>query len=511
MTNQSTIKDSIRKLHGGVIFNKAITPPITHYPTPPVLNISLIQHQGLAGQVIVKIGDVVLKGQALTQSMNLNEVPVHASASGTVIAISHSRITIKTNYDKPLEKNTYSPQLLTADQLSQLLHQHGLAGLGGAGYPTAQKLAQLKNHGSVLLINAAECDPLIHCDNALMCDKAAHIIEGIKIIAESCSIERVIIGIEDNKPAAIKCISTASSQAGFNAEIITVPSVYPSGAEKILLKLCGVNNKPSTEPLAKQGFLCLNIATCYAAYQALVQGIPLISRITTIVDAEGTIRNFEIPIGTPIDHIYKTVHNTHKLPDEKLIEIVIGGKMMGRQVSLFDATIKSTNCIVFTPRDKKTLQPTACIRCGACADICPAQLLPQQLYTFAVNFNATVLEQYQLSQCVECACCDTVCPSHLPLTQYFVSAKQRVTENDLALQQAKIARYRFEKREKRLASGKANARNTSANRQTRSPQNNESDTTRSADAKKALIEAALKRKKTRRPSKNPNGNQSSQS
>ena len=181
--------------------------------------------------------------------------------------------------------------------------------------------------------------------------------------------------------------------------------------------------------------------------------------------------------------------------------------MMGKPVTHTESTDKSANCITFTRSAKSTNQPLACIRCGACADICPEHLLPQQLYTFALNFNATALTGHQLHHCIECACCDVVCPSHLPLAQYFKLAKQRIADQTAASQQAEIARQRFEKREQRLAaSPELKPRRSSAKQiNTDLPADNNLDSSIPVDNKKALIEAALKRRKK----KNRTGTQGS--
>ena len=485
-------------LNGGLTFTKASTPPITQYPLPSVLHVPTIQHQGSAARVIVEVGDHVNKGQALTASVHLTEVPVHASCCGTVTAIDQSHITIHTDNGNPSRQADHSPQALTRDHLTRLLHEHGLVGLGGAAYPTAKKITYLKERVTALIVNAAECDPLIHCDDALMCEYATFIVSGIKIIAKACMIDRIIIGIEDNKPAAIKRMTDASTHAGLNAEIITVPSVYPSGAEKLLLDLCGIDIARSSYPLATQGVLCLNVATCYSVYQAVKLEMPLISRITTVVDTAGKMRNFDIPIGTPISDIYRTLHQTTELPEDNSIKVRIGGKMMGRPASIFDSTTKSTNCIEFSLTASDTRSPSACIRCGACADICPEQLMPQQLYIFSENFNAVALEKYQLNRCIECACCDIVCPSHIPLTQHFNLAKQQAREKEFASKKAEIAKARYEKREQRLAANiKSKRRQTAASRSKDQALTDKQGKAAIADNKKALIEAALRRKKNK--------------
>ena len=491
-------------LHGGLRFTKAASPSIETLPTPDALNISLEQHRGAPAKLIVKKGDSVTKGQPLTFSEDLNQVPVHASEAGIISSINQNciSITTQTQTDQRQAEPKQTGVTISREQLIKTLHQCGIVGMGGAGFPAAKKIAALTNKDNLLLVNAAECDPIIHCDDALMQNHANEIVLGIALITSACDIGTIVIGVEDNKPESQRAIRAALTQQNVKAKITTMPSVYPSGAETILAQLCIDHNRlnnsfPPARRLSEKGILSFNVATCFAIYQAVIHGTPLISRITSIVDVQGNIRNFRVPIGTPIAHILKHTKSNHTLQHQ----VTTGGHMMGTQINLDDAIIKTSNCIAVRLPDSTAPAARACIRCGACADVCPEHLLPQQLHMHATHFNELSLHQYEISNCIECGCCDVVCPSHIPLTESFQTAKQQLIENQDAKNLADIAKIRFEKRQYRLANKtELRTRKAAIKKPTMPDTPLTIISSDQGQKKKQLIEAALKRKEAKRKS-----------
>lgn len=489
---------SVAKLHGGLRFNKIASPPIEHLPIPDTLKILLKQHQGMPAGVIVAQGDTVIKGQPLTASDDLLQVPVHASSSGTVKSIDQHYITLATvrQHTEDHLESKLTNSSITRDQLIKILHHCGIVGMGGAGFSAAKKIESLPDTTNFLLINAAECDPIIHCDDALMQSHATEIVSGIKIIASACQISTIFIGFEDNKPEARLAIRAAIDQLDLIAKIITVPSIYPSGAENVLAQLCldQSDSSPSASHLSEKGILSFNVATCFAIHQAVAHGMPLISRVTSIVDVHGNIRNFWTLIGTPVAHLLKHIQSDQDLQHQ----VTTGGHMMGTPISVSDATVKTSNCLAFNQPDSKVPLAKACIRCGACAEVCPEHLLPQQLHMHATSFSAETLQHYKIADCIECGCCDAVCPSHLPLTTSFQTAKQQLIENQQAKQLAEIAKIRFEKRQQRLSNKTELRTRNAAIKKPTAPDTPLLNTADNQDQKKKqLIEAALQRKRNK--------------
>lgn len=485
-------------LHGGLRFDKTQAAAIEELPIPQRLKIALQQHQGSPARPSVSVGDKVFKGQALTAGETLSQVPVHASSSGIVESASENHITIITDgMDTPLPTHAPTPQTpCTQKELIQRLHDHGIVGMGGACFPSAKKIDSLTGRTTTLLINAAECDPVIHCDDALMCSSAKEICQGIRIIANALDVDSIIVGIEDNKPEAHQAISCALSLQKINATLVTVPAIYPSGAEKQLLQLC-TREKTTTDTLTEAGIISFNVATCQAIFQSIHHNEPLISRITTLLDTSGQHRNFRVRIGTPITDLIAHAHGIEVSNSLEQYTIKSGGQMMPTFVRIDAAITKSSNCLSIT---KKTTpaQSRACIRCGACADVCPELLMPQHLHTHARHFHADSLHKLGLDQCIECGCCDSVCPSLLPLTEQFQQAKQQISELANAATLAEEAKQRFDKRQKRLQ----NQKELSTRRSPKKPK--PQDTSKEILAgddqqqkRKQLIEAALQRRRNK--------------
>jgi len=312
----------------------------------------------------------------------------------------------------------------------------GLVGLGGAAFPVFKKLQSARDAKptSTLLINAAECDPAIYCDEALIQQCAADVAKGIQIAHQATEAKNCIVGIEENKKIAKTLLRKYLPN---DIQIISVPAIYPSGAEQTLFKLCTGKNGS----LQSNSAICFNVATCYAMYRAVEFSQPLISRIVTVVSSDRAT-NFEMRIGTPIKHLETTTDLT---PDAQIIE---GGRMMGQLVSKNQFIGKHTNSLILQP--VKPPKTVPCIRCGACADVCPENLYPQQLYWHTQPHNTAALIGLKIDQCIECACCDMVCPSHIPLARLFNKATLKITVEKTEQDKASLAKQRYEKRMARL-------------------------------------------------------------
>ncbi len=437
--------------------------PIGSIPLAEDLVVPLNQHVGGTAIPLVQLGEYVMKGQKIAEADGLISCPVHAPSSGKVMAIEPcavphpsgmpaDSIVIRTDGEErwceliPCEDFRGEEPV----DLLEKIRECGIAGMGGSGFPTEVKLDP---HGGAeidtLLINGAECEPYITADDMLMRERAEEIIAGVKILAYILDEpERVLIGIEDNKPEAIMAMRAAAEDS--RIDIVVLPTKYPSGGEKQLIQILTGREVPNRGLPANIGVICQNVGTARAVYRAIRFGEPLISRVTTVVGrALERQRNIEVPLGTPIRHILKHHGVHHGL----MQRIVIGGPMMGYTID-DDSTpvIKTTNCIL-VPTDEE-LPPAppaqACIRCGFCAEVCPASLLPQQLYWYARVDDREKLQAYNLFDCIECGACSYVCPSTIPLVQYYRAAKGDIRIAEAEKEKSDRARERFEFRKLRL-------------------------------------------------------------
>ncbi len=440
---------------------QSTTQAIARLPLPDKLVVSLKQHIGANGKLIVEKGQQVLKGQALTKPSGNWSVPVHAPTSGLISDIcpmpsAHpsalpelSVIIEPDGEDNWCELNPVpDAKALSHDELVDIIHQSGIAGMGGAGFPTYVK-ADTRKAIEFLIVNAVECEPYITADDMLMREHADGIIAGIELMQQLLSPQLTIIGIEDNKPDAIAAMKLAAQH---NDSIIvqTVPTVYPSGGEKQLIKLLTGKEVPSGSIPADIGMLVQNVGTLFAVNQAVHEGKPLIERVVTVTG--NTIHkqgNVWALLGTEIKHLLDC-QGFSPVPQQR---VVMGGPMMGFTLpTVRIGVVKTTNCIL-APDHQELAEPgdeKACIRCSACADACPASLLPQQLQWFAKSKEYDKLNEHNLFDCIECGACAYVCPSEIPLVQYYRVAKAEIKEQQAEQIKAERAKERFEARKERL-------------------------------------------------------------
>ncbi|MDU7786055.1 MAG: electron transport complex subunit RsxC [Aggregatibacter aphrophilus] len=436
--------------------------PISTLPLPQDFYVPIKQHTGSAGSVLVKRGDHVLKGQPLTQGDGLSSLPVHAPTSGTVIdvfpyvaahpsGLPEISVHIKADgLDQWREQNPMDDFLTqTPEQLVEKIYQAGIAGLGGAVFPTAAKIHSAEKQVKLLIINGAECEPYITCDDRLMRDYADEIIEGIRIIRYILRPEKVVIAVEDNKLEAVSALERALHGAN-DIEIRIIPTKYPSGAAKQLIQVLTGMEVPSGQRSSSIGVLMQNVGTAFAVKRAVINDEPLIERVVTLTgDKIPHKGNYWARFGTPIYHLLQQADYQY---DERF-PVFMGGPMMGFILPDLNAPLtKVSNCLLapdhfeYAPPEEEK----SCIRCSACSDACPVKLMPQQLYWFARSEDHEKAEEYSLKDCIECGICAYVCPSHIPLIQYFRQEKAKIWEIKHKAKLAEEAKIRFEQRQARL-------------------------------------------------------------
>jgi len=459
-------------IHGGVhpAENKhqSTQEVIGTIPLADEIILPLNQHIGTPAQAVVNVGDHVLKGQLIAEAEGVFSASVHASTSGNITAIEEravphaSGMTARCIVIKPDGKDQWIT-LESCDDFSKLAHHElvekirvaGVAGMGGAGFPTAVKVnPRADNKIHTLILNGTECEPYITADDMLMRERADEIIDGAQLLAQLLDNPTdVLVGIEDNKPEAIAAMKKAAE--GTSIDIVIFPTKYPSGGEKQLIEILTGKQVPSGGIPAQIGIVVQNVGTAVAAYRAVRYGEPLISRVTTIVgESLQQQRNIDVPLGTPIAHILKA----HGWDATNCARLIIGGPMMGFTVeALTTPIIKTSNCILAPSNDEMPSQPPAqaCIRCGMCAEACPANLLPQQLFWYAQSENFEQLREHNLFDCIECGACSFVCPSNIPLVQYYRASKGEIRKLDMEKEKSDRSRLRFEARQERIAHAEA--------------------------------------------------------
>ncbi len=455
----------IWNFHGGIHppenKTQSLGQPLAEGPLPAELVLPLNMHIGAPARPVVQVGDRVLAGQRIADSSGGFSAAVHASSSGEVIAIedrpiSHPSglattcIVIRTDgLDQWVDANPLANyRIEDPARLVELLRQAGLAGMGGAGFPTAVKL-QPRKVVDTLIINGTECEPYITADHELMRSQPEEVVRGAELLAYILGEpEHILIGIEDNKPDAIEAMQRAAR--GSRAEIVVFPTKYPSGGEKQLIQILTGKEVPSGGLPADLGIVVQNVGTAAAAWDAIVRGRPLTSRITTLV-GENLLHmgNVRVRIGTPVQSLLDWIGTQSGAIDR----VIMGGPMMGFALpDLQVPVVKTTNCLIVpsTAELPEPPIPQPCIRCGNCAEACPASLLPQQLLWFAQSENFDKLKAHNLFDCIECGACSYVCPSNIPLVQYYRAAKGQIREAQKEKLTSDRARERFEARQQRL-------------------------------------------------------------
>ncbi|MFQ6258099.1 electron transport complex subunit RsxC [Yersinia enterocolitica] len=428
---------------------------------PEQLIVPLQQHLGPEGELRVSTGERVLKGQPLTVGRG-RTVPVHAPTSGVITAIAPhttahpSGLAELCVHITPDGEDRWREQQPWADyslrdknDLLERIHQAGIAGLGGAGFPTASKLQGGLNSVTTLIINAAECEPYITADDRLMQEHASEVVLGTQILMYLLQPQQVLMGIEDNKPEAIAALQHAL-RGQDKIQLRVIPTKYPSGGAKQLTKILTGKEVPFGKHSSSIGVLMQNVGTVVAIKRAVIDDEPLIERVVTLTgDALSKPGNFWARIGTPVLHLLKLAGFT---PQNQPM-VIMGGPLMGFTLPSLDVPIvKISNCILApTEAEMGLSEPEqSCIRCGLCVDACPAGLLPQQLYWFSRGEEHEKARNHNLFDCIECGACAYVCPSNIPLVQYYRQEKAEIRALDQEAERAAQAKARFEAKQARL-------------------------------------------------------------
>ena len=463
-------KDKIWDFNGGIhppeMKTQSNGTPLRQVPLAQRFVMPLKQHIGAEGELCVAEGQHVLRGQALTRGWG-RMLPVHAPTSGTVVAIApHSTahpsalaelsvIIDADGEDRWIEREGWQDyRSQSREALIERIHQFGVAGLGGAGFPTGNKLKGGGDKIETLIINAAECEPYITADDRLMQDCAAQVVEGIRILAHILQPREVLIGIEDNKPQAISMLRAVLADAR-DISLRVIPTKYPSGGAKQLTQILTGKQVPHGGRSSDIGVLMQNVGTAYAVKRAIVDGEPITERVVTLTgEAVRRPGNVWARLGTPVKHL---LNDAGFCPSADQM-VIMGGPLMGFTLPWLDVpVVKITNCLL-APSATEMGEPQeekGCIRCSACADACPADLLPQQLYWFSKGQQHDKATAHNIADCIECGACAWVCPSNIPLVQYFRQEKAELYAISQEEKRAAEAKARFEARQARLEREKA--------------------------------------------------------
>jgi len=437
-------------------------------PLPEKIVLPMRQHIGAPAEPLVQVGEQVLKGQLIAASKQFVSAPVHASTSGRVTHIGqhplpHSShiaeacIVIEPDGEDRWCDNVtpcLKPETLSENALRECIGRAGVVGLGGAVFPSSVKLKATRAIDT-LVINGAECEPYITCDDALMRERAQAILRGGLLLKRLLHAADCIVAVEDNKVEALHSLQQARDKfvaAGLpdvdSIDIVSIPTLFPAGGEKQLIKVVTGREVPAGGLPYEVGVVCLNVGTTAAAYDAVYDGKPLIERLVTVTGPNvGRPGNYRVLLGTPMRHLLQAA-GVDDLNDR---ELIMGGPMMGQRLYNPDVpVVKATNCLLVNEQQQDKLPVMPCIRCGACAQACPMLLLPQQLYWHGRASNLDKLEHYHLKDCIECGCCAVVCPAHIPLVHYFRFAKSAIAQRNIDRDMANQSRIRNEARQARL-------------------------------------------------------------
>ena len=421
------------KLHGIHVphrKNTADSAPVRLAP-PKTVAIPMSMHIGKPAKVIVKRGDEVRVGTKIGEADGFVSSPIHSSVSGKVQKIDEITIMngmkvpcvlIDSDGEQTPDENLTPPAVSDYQSFVDAVRDSGSVGLGGAGFPTHVKLT-VKDLSQVqeVVINAAECEPYITSDTRTMLDKSAYIQKGIELLRKYLGVQKFVIGIENNKPAAIaKMQELARSVPGMTVKVL--PAMYPQGGEKVLVYNTTGKLIPKGGLPLHVGVIVLNVTTLAFIAEYIETGMPLVEKCVTVDgSAVNEPKNVIVPIGTPVADLLEMAGGAKEEPAKALY----GGPMMGIAIPSLDSPVmKNTNAIIFMGKKEATPpKTTPCISCGMCVNHCPLRLDPREIALAYKKNAAEDLEKLHVDLCMECGCCAFICPAHRPLVQTNKLAK----------------------------------------------------------------------------------------
>ena len=474
-------KAHLSHFQGGLVLRQhkkmSCEPPLKHAGIPDKLLVAIKANRGHISEPVVKVGETVLKGQVIAYPIHTFGAVFHAPTSGMVTSItSHNTaspdaavdtcITIKPDgHDQWIVRPTDVVLPTTASQIIEQVRAAGIIGMGGAGFPTHIKYDHpAQQVETTLIINGAECEPYISCDERLMLDQPHEIIKGTLWLLKAAKSKKAIIAIEDNiggvkKQLQAEIKQQKISQDGFQISVVKVPTIYPTGGEKQLIKVLTGMEVPSGQTPLSLGIIMQNVATAKAVYDAIELNRPLLERVVTVTgDVVAEPSNYTALIGTPFHHLLSLAACDFTAIDK----LVVGGPMMGYAMPHDEIGVeKTTNCLLALPVEftKPEIEAMPCIRCGDCVKVCPQELLPQQLLWY-INGNdghndLEKAREHHVFDCIECGACSWVCPSHINLVDFYRFAKSELSYLDHKKAKAQLAKQRHDEREARLERIKA--------------------------------------------------------
>ncbi len=456
---------------------------VTSFPLPEKLYIPLQQHVGKPAEPLIRVGDKVLKGQLLAYSQGLISAPVHAPSSGVILDVNDypaphpSALPIRTivletdGNDEWIETKTVAdPFRSSPEDISLRVGAAGIVGLGGATFPTAVKLNMgRENRIDTLIINGAECEPYLSCDDRLMQERAGEIIDGVRLMLHGMTnspganlhlpgggragqpgmkTTNAVVAIEDNKPEAYHAMRDAAKPYPL-IKVIQIPTRYPMGWDRQLIRYVTGKEVPVGCRSSEIGVTIHNVGTAYAVHKAIRHGQPLVSRVITVSGgAVARPMNVEVPLGTLVSELFRFC----EVSQEKTARIIMGGPMMGDSLPHTGLpTVKATSGILaLTQSELKNTDEQPCIRCASCISVCPAGLRPLDM---ANNIRINQLDaavDIGLKDCISCGCCSYICPSNIPLVQYFKYASGEVAARQQAQHKSEQTKRLIEARNARM-------------------------------------------------------------
>ena len=407
------------------------------FPAPDLVVIPMSQHIGAPCKPLVKKNDIVTKGQKIGDNQGLC-VPVHATVSGKVKVVENRAHTNGSTVMSVVIENDHQDTLcpdiqprtqaevdaLTPEQLTGIIREAGVVGMGGASFPTHVKLSGAIGKADTVIVNAGECEPYITADDRLCQEMPEVVVSGLQIAMKILGLKEGHIGIEDNKPKAIAALKNAAIGTGVIVDVL--PAKYPQGAEKQLIYSITKREVPSGGLPAAVGCVVINAATCKAIHDAVYLGMPLIERIVTVSgDIVLEPKNLLVPIGTSFNELMEACGVS-----ENPYKVLNGGPMMGAaQYDLSVPTIKACNAItILGHANNFYVEDSRCLRCGKCIDACPMKLMPVMMYKSLYTNDVEEMKATNIMDCIECGCCAYTCPASVPLVLGFRSAKQRIRD-----------------------------------------------------------------------------------